>query len=108
MPPAGFHDYCRAFDIHVDIWIRIRQAEHVIHLSSQVKNEILTSHQVVHYIDIPDVAEVNGYTLTDWLDVEQVTSVPRDHRIDDGHLRTQLGHGDSQVAPDETRSPRYQ
>src|SRR5581483_310523 len=105
---AGFHHNGRALDIDVNVRERVGQAEDVVYLPGQVKDEILSLDQVVHHVRITNVTKVDRDALADRLDVEQVATVTGNHGVGNGDVCAQLDQRQRQIAADKAHATRDQ
>src|ERR1700687_3058253 len=84
------HHNRRALDVHVDIGKGIGEAQDVVDLTGEVKDEVLPAYEVIDGIDVQDVAKVDVDLFGSGFDIEQVSAVSGDHGVDDRYASTQF------------------
>ena len=73
-----------------------------------MKDVVLSLDEVVHGEFVSDIAEVDMNLVLDGLDIEEVSPLPGEHVVDEGHVGTQTNQADGQVAPDKSQAARDQ
>ncbi len=87
--------------VHLEVGVRVAHAVDVTDLAGEVEDHVLAAHQIVHGAGLAHVGDVEPHAILHRLDVEQVAARIRDERVDEQHLRAEVGEADGQVAADE-------
>jgi len=75
-------------------------------LGRQAENDLGPTHQHAQALRIANVGNVDGDSLPNGLDVEQIRPLPRNHRVHDSHGRSARHQRQGEIAPDEAQASK--
>src|SRR5262249_43758520 len=104
VPAAGLEHGELTAAVDFQIRVRIPHAVDMAHLTREVENHRSIADEIVHRGPLRDIRDVDLYAAGRAVDVEQVSAVVVDERIDEQDVGPELDQLAGQVAADEAEA----
>jgi hypothetical protein len=101
--PTRFKNKQLGSAVDIEIHKGVFHGVEVACLSGEVKQIVLTLHQVSHAEFIPNVRNIDSNTAFIPPQIEEISAVVRDQAVYDRHAGPSIGQSPGQIAPDEAQ-----